>query len=63
MPDKVFSLVPWKTTAFAYLPLAILVTAFFFIARMAFMAAIAFMAFIALAIVTEEKVLSEDWKS
>merc|ERR550537_498392 len=60
MPPTVFSLLPRKTTARAILPLAILLTVFFFIARMAFMAAIAFIAFIAfiaLAILTEEKLV------
>merc|ERR1711977_382932 len=50
-PLAVFALVPRKTTDFARLPLAILLTAFFFIARIAFMAFMAFIAFIALAIV------------
>merc|ERR1719426_558373 len=43
-------------------PLAILLTAFFFIAFMAFMAAMAFIAFIALAIVSEERAVSEGVK-
>merc|ERR1719326_1788524 len=57
-PVYVFSLLPRKTTARAILPLAILLTAFFFMARMAFTAAIAFIAFIAfiaLAMLIEEK--------
>merc|ERR1712124_97138 len=47
-PVAVFSLVPRKTTARAILPLAVLLTAFFFIARMAF---------IALAMLTEGKLV------
>merc|ERR1719428_223126 len=46
-PPTVFALDPRKTTDLAILPLAILLTAFFFIAFMAFMAAMAFIAFIA----------------
>merc|ERR550537_1172308 len=42
MPVAVFSLLPRKTTALAFLPLAILLTAFFFMAFIAFMAAMAF---------------------
>merc|ERR1719387_1095391 len=41
----VFSLVPRNTKTFLILPLAILLTVFFFIAFMAFMAFIAFIAF------------------
>merc|ERR550537_1779386 len=62
-PPTVFSLVPRKTTDLAMRPLAILLTAFFFIAFMAFMAAMAFIAFIALAIVSEERVVSEGVQS
>merc|ERR1719449_271298 len=50
MPPTVFSLDPRNTRTFAIRPLAILLTAFFFIAFIAFMAAMAFIAFIALAI-------------
>merc|ERR1719263_84196 len=59
IPPTVFSLEPRKTNAFAILPLAILLTVFFFMAFMAFMAAMAFIAFIALAIVIEEKFVFE----
>merc|ERR1712093_829013 len=60
IPPTVFSLEPRKTITFAILPLAILLTVFFFMARMAFMAA---MAFIALAIVTEERLVFEGVQS
>merc|ERR1719263_474153 len=53
-PLAVLALVPRKTKTFANLPLAILLTNFFFMARIAFMAAMAFIAFIALAIVSEK---------
>merc|ERR1719305_2219939 len=46
-PPAVFSLPPSHTLALARLPLAILLTVFFFIAFMLFMAFMAFMAFIA----------------
>merc|ERR1719305_1776951 len=59
-PPIVFSLVPRKTRTLRILPFAILLTAFFFIA---FMAAMAFIAFIAVAIVTEERVVSESGQS
>merc|ERR1719331_2550222 len=55
IPPVVLALEPRKTNTFAILPLAILLTVFFFMAFMAFMAAIAFIAFMALAIVGEEK--------
>merc|ERR1719331_176908 len=58
-PPTVLALEPRKTKTFANLPLAILLTDFFFMARMAFMAAMAFIAFIALAIVAEEKLVLE----
>merc|ERR1719359_1177909 len=54
-PPVVFALDPRKTTSLANLPLAILLTAFFFIAFMAFMAAMAFIAFIALAMVIRKE--------
>merc|ERR1719281_1730722 len=58
-PLAVFSLVPRSTTDLAWLPLAILLTRFFF---MAFMAAafMAFMTFIAFAIAGERKKLKRD---
>merc|ERR1719420_767295 len=59
IPPTVFSLDPRKTNTFANLPLAILLTVFFFMAFMAFMAAMAFIAFIALAIVKEERMVFE----
>merc|ERR1711869_95846 len=63
MPPTVLALVPRKTNTFAILPLAILLTVFFFMARIAFMAFIAFIAFIALAIVTEERLVFEGVRS
>merc|ERR1719240_1437341 len=63
IPPTVFSLDPRKTNTFAILPLAILLTVFFFMAFMAFMAAIAFIAFIALAIVKEERMVFEGVRS
>merc|ERR1712224_439929 len=51
----VLALEPRKTNTFAILPLAILLTDFFFMARMAFM--------VALAIVTEGKLLFEGVRS
>merc|ERR1719398_64377 len=58
-PPTVFSLDPRKTRTLLNFPFAILLTDFFFIAFMAFMAAMAFIAFIALAIVSEERVVSQ----
>merc|ERR1719262_134284 len=46
-PPTVFSLPPLKTLLFARLPLAILLTVFFFMAFIAFIAFMAFIAFIA----------------
>merc|ERR1719158_1177712 len=63
IPPTVFSLDPRKTNTFAILPLAILLTVFFFMAFMAFMAAMAFIAFIALAIVKEERMVFEGVRS
>merc|ERR1719183_2271546 len=63
IPPTVLALVPRKTNTLAILPLAILLTVFFFMAFMAFMAAIAFIAFIALAIVKEERMVFEGVRS
>merc|ERR1719158_1784856 len=62
-PQTVFSLDPRKTRTLRNFPFPILLTDFFFIALIAFMAAMAFIAFIALAIVSEERVVSEGAQS
>merc|ERR1719301_269677 len=54
---------PFLAHDLAVLPLAILLTVFFFMAFMAFMAAMAFIAFIALAIVKEERMVFEGVRS